>query len=157
MKDIEQWTNDNPIGKAVDYQSIIGKSPLTPTQIKSKPWELSPGAWIVKVKGKSGGVSVNHVFDRQAGSTGPSSDTFIATAERQVSNAMGLLGKAIIDRDKVLDENSALREALEGIEKIMVCIGGPLNDNKQMYSDSQLKLFREFQEIIENATNQESE
>lgn len=80
-------------------------------------------------------------------------DTFIATAERQVSSAMELLGLAVIERDKATSENSALREALEGIEKIMVCIGGPLNDNKEMYSDSQLKLFHEIQEMVENATN----
>lgn len=88
---------------------------------------------------------------QQIGNTEPCSDTFMATAERQVSNAMELLGRAAIDRDKAVSESVNLRESLESISKIMGCIGGPLNDNKYQYNGSQLRIFHEIQEMIDNA------
>lgn len=65
MKDIKQWDKDKLIGKAVDYQSIIGKTPLIPTQVTSEPWQLGD-YWVVNVKGILGGVDVGHVFYRRA-------------------------------------------------------------------------------------------
>lgn len=89
---------------------------------------------------------------QQIGNTESCRDTFTTTAERQVSNAMELLGKAVIDRDKVATENEKLREAMGGIINIMSCVGGPLNDNKYEYNGSQLRIFHEIQEMIDNAT-----
>jgi len=62
MKDIEQWTKENPIGKEAVYQSILGVSELKKVTIKSEPWEVC-GAWVVKVSGVSGGVDVDHIMN----------------------------------------------------------------------------------------------
>ena len=64
MKDMKQWAKDYPIGKEVNYQSIIVGAPLKLCEIKTAPWELSPGNWLVKVSGQSGGVSIDHVSER---------------------------------------------------------------------------------------------
>lgn len=93
----------------------------------------------------------NRPKGQQIGSTESCRDTFTTTAERQVSNAMELLGKAVIDRDKVATENEKLREAMGGIINIMSCVGGPLNDNKYEYNGSQIRIFHEIQEMIDNA------
>lgn len=94
----------------------------------------------------------NRPQGQQIGSTESCRDTFTTTAERQVSNAMELLGKAVIDRDKATAESLKLREAMGDISKIMACVGGPLNDNKYHYDGSQIRIFHEIQEMIDNAT-----
>jgi len=89
--------------------------------------------------------------NRQIGNAEPCRDTFIASAERQVSNAMELLGRSVIDRDKAISDNESLREVMADIRLSLVCIGGPLNDNKCQYNGSQLRIFHEIQERIDNA------
>lgn len=64
MKDMKQWAKDYPIGKEVNYQSIIGVTPLKLCEIKTEPWELSSGNWLVKVSDQSGGVSIDHISER---------------------------------------------------------------------------------------------
>lgn len=46
------------IGVAVDYHSVIG-GPVTManTRIRSEPWQLGHGEWVVLLEGKTGGVS----------------------------------------------------------------------------------------------------
>ena len=41
--------------------------------------------------------------------------------------------------------------ALRHIQGILVCIGGPLNDNLLRFSNDQLMMFREIQEYINGA------
>lgn len=58
------WSRKNPKGKEVHYQSVMGCSTLERCRIQSwGSWELSPGSWVVKVSGQSGGVSIEHIFD----------------------------------------------------------------------------------------------
>jgi len=50
---------DLKIGMVVDYHRQIG-GPVTlkNTKIRSEPWQLGNGVWIVAVEGKAGGVSL---------------------------------------------------------------------------------------------------
>ena len=52
-------------GMNVLYYPTIGtegpSSSPTPTQIRSEPWQLGDGTWVVKVKGVAGGVACTHL------------------------------------------------------------------------------------------------
>ena len=53
------------IGQKVKYHPIIKgdgtKIGTIETEIVSKPWQLGHGEWVVKLKGKSGGISLKHI------------------------------------------------------------------------------------------------
>jgi hypothetical protein len=50
-----------PIGTKVRYYPIWGDAKFHECEICSEPWMLGHGAVIIKVTGKSGGVSVHHL------------------------------------------------------------------------------------------------
>lgn len=53
-----------PIGTRCRYYPILpaGEDEFEETVIESDPWLLGHGAAVVKVHGRSGGVSIKHVF-----------------------------------------------------------------------------------------------
>lgn len=63
--------------------------------------------------------------------------------------------RLIADQAKQLwDANNRIKEmecALTDIKKLLVCIGGPLNDNTLQYSNKQLDLFFKIQRIAESS------
>ena len=48
------------MGALVDYHSEIG-GPVTKTncKIRSGPWQLGSGQWVIKISGMAGGVSLD--------------------------------------------------------------------------------------------------
>lgn len=45
-------------GARVHYHAVIGGPPtLLDTTIRSEPWQLGHGEWVVAIVGKAGGVS----------------------------------------------------------------------------------------------------
>jgi len=44
----------------------------------------------------------------------------------------------------------SMENSLHDIKKLLICIGGPLNDNVLQYSDKQLDLFFKIQRIVES-------
>ncbi len=51
-----------PLQTRVDYRSIIGgKVTLSNALVRSKPWQLGDGEWVVMIKGKAGGVSLRAI------------------------------------------------------------------------------------------------
>ncbi len=53
------------LGEEVWYHKIIKndgtKLDSVKAEITSKPWKLGHGEWVVKLKGFSGGISLNHI------------------------------------------------------------------------------------------------
>lgn len=46
-------------GALVDYSPVLGEPPtLTGVRVRSTPWQLGHGQWVVKVAGVAGGVAV---------------------------------------------------------------------------------------------------
>ncbi|CAB5187123.1 hypothetical protein UFOVP159_4 [uncultured Caudovirales phage] len=62
--------------------------------------------------------------------------------------------RLISDQAKQLwDAKNRIKEmecALTDIQKLLICIGGPLNDNNLKYSNEQLSLFFKIQRIAES-------
>ena len=52
--------------------------------------------------------------------------------------------------EELKDQLSDLQERIQSAISIMVCIGGPLNDNRLGYNSEQRKLFHETQHTLEN-------
>lgn len=50
-----------PVGTPVKYFPIMSESKHVDCEIRSEPWRLGHGAIVVKVTGKAGGVSVDHL------------------------------------------------------------------------------------------------
>jgi len=50
---------------------------------------------------------------------------------------------------KMYNRVKELEDALKNINRSLICIGGPLNDNVKNYSADQLKLFFKINDIIE--------
>lgn len=61
-----------------------------------------------------------------------------------------LVAKQARDIDRLTTENVDMSEALERIRLRMVCIGGPLNDNRLAYSNEQLVTFAHILQDVEN-------
>ncbi|CAL9990459.1 hypothetical protein VPHD81_0102 [Vibrio phage D81] len=57
---IEQANETFPIGTKVKYYPIMGLDKFEETIVRSEPWDVC-GETVVKVEGRSGGVSVNHL------------------------------------------------------------------------------------------------
>lgn len=54
-----KWMKD---GALVDYHSVIGEpATVLGRKIIGEPWQLGHGAWVVKIEGVSGGVSVDAI------------------------------------------------------------------------------------------------
>ena len=52
-----------------------------------------------------------------------------------------LISEQQIDIRHLTEVNNKYKEALDEIHNLLVCCGGPLNDNFQQYSKEQLKIF----------------
>lgn len=50
-----------PIGARVLYRPVMGWPEQEETVVRSAPWALGHGAIVVKVEGRTGGVSVDHL------------------------------------------------------------------------------------------------
>ncbi len=47
------------LGALVDYSPMIGAPPtVLGTRIRSEPWQLGDGQWVVKIEGRAGGVAI---------------------------------------------------------------------------------------------------
>ena len=47
------------VGALVDYSAVLGEPPtLLATKIRSEPWQLGHGQWVVAIEGKTGGVAI---------------------------------------------------------------------------------------------------
>jgi hypothetical protein len=51
--------------------------------------------------------------------------------------------------ERLEEDNERKRQCLEGAKLYMICIGGPLNDNKLGYSKEQLVTFQKMLDVIE--------
>lgn len=60
-----------------------------------------------------------------------------------------LIAEQALEIRSLTQENNELRERLSSIRKMLICVGGPLNDNKHNYSKEQLLLFFEIQQETE--------
>lgn len=52
----------HPVGSACRYYPVLPGKEFKQTKIRSAPWVLGSGHVVVAVEGKSGGVSVEHLF-----------------------------------------------------------------------------------------------
>lgn len=50
-----------PVGRAIRYFPVDGKPEFVTSVIASTPWALGHGDIVIKIAGKSGGVSVAHL------------------------------------------------------------------------------------------------
>lgn len=62
---------------------------------------------------------------------------------------LALIGKQQLRIENLEAKNQALYERLVTIQKMLICIGGPLNDNKHKYSKEQMQIFFEIQKLTE--------
>lgn len=60
------------IGDPVWYYPVLGPHaddhgvPRVSSVVRSEPWQLGHGAWVVKIEGRAGGVLVEHLCPREA-------------------------------------------------------------------------------------------
>ena len=64
-------------------------------------------------------------------------------------NKIELIGKQQLVIETLTKENNDLRNRLLRIHKMLICIGGPLNDNKLKYSKEQMAIFFEIEKETE--------
>lgn len=59
----EQFAAKAPIGTPVRYWPVLPcrDDEFVETAIRSEPWALGHGAIVVKVEGRAGGVSIEHI------------------------------------------------------------------------------------------------
>ncbi len=58
------WMKD---GTTVDYHSVIGEpATVLGRKIIGEPWQLGHGAWVVKIEGVTGGVSIEAISQATA-------------------------------------------------------------------------------------------
>ena len=50
-----------PIGQIVHYYPVKGRSMHVVAQIRSEPWALGHGEIVIKINGRTGGVSIDHL------------------------------------------------------------------------------------------------
>ena len=50
-----------PLGAAVRYFPVSGRTSFVRASIRSEPWELGDGSVVIKITGQSGGVSIYHL------------------------------------------------------------------------------------------------
>ncbi|MBJ2152866.1 hypothetical protein [Paracoccus sp. IB05] len=50
-----------PVGSRVLYRPVMGEPEQEVTRVRFEPWALGHGAGVVKVEGRAGGVSVDHL------------------------------------------------------------------------------------------------
>ena len=59
---LRQAAETFPIGREVYYCPLKDGPPeATPRKVRSAPWELGHGAIVIKLEGKAGGVSIEHL------------------------------------------------------------------------------------------------
>jgi len=62
QQQFQKWANEElPIGTKVWYYPVKGKMERSEHEIRSEPWQLGHGDWVVKISNKAGGVSVDHL------------------------------------------------------------------------------------------------
>lgn len=57
----EDASNMFPVGTKVKYYPILDENHYEESEIRSEAWELGHGELVVKIKGRTGGVSVSHL------------------------------------------------------------------------------------------------
>lgn len=58
----DEWNEKHPPGTAVRYYPVRGHVVLSEdTETRSEAWELGHGAPVVKVRGRTGGVLLDHL------------------------------------------------------------------------------------------------
>lgn len=59
--DEESFNQLFPVGTAVRYYPVAGRSEFIETQTRSECWSLGSGELVVLIKGRTGGVSIHHL------------------------------------------------------------------------------------------------
>lgn len=57
----EQWNTQNPIGTTVEYRAFKEGPVTMRTTTRSEAWKLPSGYAVVLLRGKAGGVSLDHL------------------------------------------------------------------------------------------------
>lgn len=57
-----EWNAAYPVGTPVRYFPVRGQADHMDTATRSEAWALGHGAVVVSVRGKSGGVAIEHLF-----------------------------------------------------------------------------------------------
>lgn len=57
----QQFNQQYPIGTAFKFFPIMGLPAFEETTTRSEAWALGHGAAVVKVEGRAGGVSIEHL------------------------------------------------------------------------------------------------
>lgn len=59
--DIEAARVKFPVGSSVIYTPVMGWPEREQSTVRSLPWALGHGAIVVKIEGRAGGVSIDHL------------------------------------------------------------------------------------------------
>ena len=59
-----------------------------------------------------------------------------------------LVAKQQLEIENLKEDNQRLNKALNDINLLLICVGGPLNDNFYQYNEEQLKTFKQIACII---------
>ena len=65
----EQFNSIYSVGDKFKYYSISGSPVFQEVESRSEAWELGHGEVVVKVTGRSGGVSIGHLVEIQPSNT----------------------------------------------------------------------------------------
>lgn len=57
----ERFTRTHPVGTPVRYWPVLGVPDFEDTKIRSEAWVLGHDAIVVKIEGRTGGVSTGHL------------------------------------------------------------------------------------------------
>ena len=64
---LEEAASVFPIGQKVAFTPVIGRPFAEEAFVRSGPWALGHGTVVVKITGRAGGVSVDHLVALKAG------------------------------------------------------------------------------------------
>lgn len=57
----EQWNAKHPVGTRVRYQNVKGVEEYEFSETRSEAWALGHGDVVVSIKGRTGGVLIDHL------------------------------------------------------------------------------------------------
>ena len=57
----KEFNRKYPVGSPVRYYPIAGEPEFEETTTRSEAWTLGSGHVVVKIVGRAGGVSINHI------------------------------------------------------------------------------------------------
>jgi hypothetical protein len=84
--------------------------------------------------------------DRTSEATGET----VASPDERLQRSIAVIGRQAVRIDSLEQENTELKQRIERAVLNIVCIGGPLNDNKLGYTKEQLVTFWRIKEELES-------